>query len=86
MENRIEWNTYILNNTKFDNLVKAGTKFPGLKEVFERKRMVNNATVRRMVEKRSFKSSTTFSFHKLKSPFLAAKAGNKISSKAIHGK
>lgn len=78
--------TYILNNTKFNNLEKARTKCPGAKEVFERKRMVDNARVRRMMEKRSFKSSTALSFHKQKSPFFASEAGNEVSSKAIHGK
>jgi len=78
-----------LNNAKFDNLVKAGTKYPGFKEVFDGKGMLYNARgVRRMavLKKRSFKSSTTFFFHKVKSPVFATKAGNKVSSKAIHGK
>jgi len=78
-----------LNNAKFDNLVKAGTKYPGFKEVFDGKGMFYNARgVRRMVvlKKWSFKSSTTFFFHKVKSPVFAAEAGNKVSSKAIHGK
>lgn len=78
-----------MNNTKFDNLVKAATKCPGFKEVVEGKRMLHSAPVgRRVVQERGFKreSSTTLSFHELKGPFLAAQAGNKVSSKAIHGK
>lgn len=44
-----EWRSiaYILNNAKFDNLVEGATKFPGFKEVVERKWMVDNGLVRR---------------------------------------
>ena len=85
-----EWGrctSYILNNAKFYNLVEGATKFPGFKEVVERKWMVDNGLVRRRkLEKRSFNRETSLSFHKLNSPFVTTEAGNKVSSKAIHGK